>query len=59
MNNDKVTIGDILYRDYLRMRNKGPSGLLASTIMLISLLYLIENMGKMVWPKVNEAIAYY
>ncbi len=61
MNKDssRVTIRDILYRDYLRLRNKGTYGIIASTLMLIGLLYLIEYLGKLVWPKVNEMIELY
>jgi hypothetical protein len=55
----RVTIRDILYRDYLRMRNKGPCSVLASTIMLIALLYFTEYVGKLVWPKINEIIELY
>jgi hypothetical protein len=55
----RVTFRDILYRDYLRMRNKGPYGVLASTIMLVGLLYFIEYLGKLVWPMVNETIEFY
>jgi len=55
----RVTFRDILYRDYLRMRNKGPCSLLASTIMLVGILYFIEYFGKLVWPKVNDMIESY
>ena len=55
----RVTFRDILYRDYLRMRNKGPCNLLASTIMLVALLYFTQYLGWLVWPMVNETIEFY
>ena len=56
---NSVTVKDIVYRDYLRMRNKGAFGLVTSTVLLIGSLYLIEYLGHLVWPKVNEMIDYY
>jgi hypothetical protein len=49
-----MTIRDILYRDYLRIRNKGAWGIVASIIILVSLLQAIEMFGETVWPRVIE-----
>jgi hypothetical protein len=56
---ERVTVKEILYRDYLRLRNKGTGGIIASSVMLIALLYFIEFFGKFAWPKVNEMIDIY
>ena len=49
-----LTIRDILYRDYLRIRNKGTWGIVASIVILVSLLHAIEVLGETVWPRVIE-----
>ena len=40
-----LTLREILYRDYLRIRNKGRSGIIISLILLIILLNVIEIVG--------------
>jgi sterol desaturase/sphingolipid hydroxylase (fatty acid hydroxylase superfamily) len=49
-----LTIREILYRDYLRIRNKGTWGIIASIVMLVSLLQAIEMFGDTVWPRIIE-----
>jgi sterol desaturase/sphingolipid hydroxylase (fatty acid hydroxylase superfamily) len=49
-----LTIRDILYRDYLRIRNKGTWGIVASIVILACLLQTIEMFGEIVWPRVIE-----
>ena len=50
-------IGEIVKRDYARIKSKGASGILISATICVSFLILITSISKELWPLVMDLMA--